>query len=206
MGGNRPKRQHYVPRLLIKNFLNQDGRVWLGDTGTGRVFCTGPGNAFVDSEQYTRYGFGPDAEEKDYRYEEAISNLESEVGPVVAEIVDSVRRRRPPKLSGREVCAIQRFILLQARRTAESRRRVSSRRDPDGVFFEAAASVFVGQGHDPPPKDVLLAEPGMRGVREADTPQRRCAVLSRRSSWSCRRGGEILPGDGSSRGCNRSAE
>jgi hypothetical protein len=161
MGANRPKRQHYVPKLLIKNFLNQDGRVWLGNTETGRVSCTGPVNAFVESEQYTRYGFGPDGEEKDYRYEEAIASLESEVGPVVAEIVDSARGRRPPRLLEREVSAIQRFILLQARRTAESRRRVSSRRDPDELFFEAAASVFVGQGHDPPSKD-LLAEPGMR--------------------------------------------
>ncbi len=162
MGANRPKRQHYVPRFLIKNFLTQDGHIWVGDREEGSVFCTGPDRVFVDSEQYTTYGLGPDAEEKDYDYEEAISRLESEAAPVVAEIVNRARSRRPPRLSARQICTFQRFVFLQSRRTGESRRRVSSRRDPDEVFFEAAASVFVGHGHDPPPKDVLLAEPGVR--------------------------------------------
>ncbi len=162
MGANRPKRQHYVPRLLIKNFLNRDGRVWVGDTETGRVFCTGPVNAFVDSEQYTKYGFGPDADETNYGYEEDISSVESEVEPVVAEIVGSARCRRPPRLSERQACTFKRFVLLQARRTRESRKRVSSQRDPDDVFYEVAASVLTRGGCDPPPQDVLLAEPGMR--------------------------------------------
>lgn len=162
MGANRPKRQHYLPKLLIKNFRNQDGRVWVGDREGGSVFCTGPANAFVDAEQYTKYGFGPDADEKDYSYEQNISSLESEAEPIVSEIVGSARCRRPPSLSERQACTFKRFVLLQARRTRESRQRVSSQRDPDEVFYEAAASVLTRGGYDPPPQDVLLAELGMR--------------------------------------------
>ena len=162
MGANRPKRQHYLPRFLIKNFLTQDGRIWVGDREEGSVFCTGPDRVFVDSEQYTAYGFGPDAEEKDYDYEEAISRLESEAAPVVAEIVDRARSRRPPRLSARQVCTFQRFVFLQSRRTGESRQRVSSQRDPDEILSEVAASVLARGGYDAPPQHMLLGDPSMR--------------------------------------------
>ena len=41
MGDKKPKRQHSVPKVLIKNFLNQAGRVWVGDRERGRVFTQG---------------------------------------------------------------------------------------------------------------------------------------------------------------------
>lgn len=162
MGDNKPKRQHHVPEVIIKNFVNQDRRVWVGDRESGRVFCTGLDNVFVESDQYTRYGFGSDADRRDYGYEMAFSDLESAVGPVVVEIVSSARIGRVPRLSEQQTSTLKRFVLLQARRTRESRQRVSSQRDPDEVFYEAAASVLTAGGYDPPPQDVLLAEEGMR--------------------------------------------
>lgn len=162
MGANRPKRQHYLPKFLIRGFLNQDGRVWVGDRETGNVFCTGPDNVFVDSEQNTRYGFGPDADEKDYGYEGSIQSLESEAAPVVSKIVGCARCRKCPDLSKEEARTFKRFMFLQARRTRESQERVSSPRDPDDVVYEVAASALTEGGFDPPPRDVLLAEPEMR--------------------------------------------
>lgn len=162
MGANRPKRQHYVPRLLIKNFLNQDGRVWVGDRERGNVFCAGPDNVFVDTEQNTTYGFGPDADDKDYGYDRSIQRLESKTAPVVAKIVVCARCRKCPDLSEKQARTFKRFVHLQARRTRESQARVSSQRDPEEVFYEAAASALERGGHNPPPRNVLLAEPGMR--------------------------------------------
>ena len=166
MGANKPKHQHYVPEFIIKNFLNEDGRVWVGDRSTGRVYCSGPANVFVKTEQYTRYTFDGGDVGKDYGYEEAIGCLESTAANVVAKMVGDARRHECPRLSEEQARTFKRFFHLQARRTRESRERVSSQRGHDEVFYEAAVSALEKGGHVPPSQEELLAEAGVREFAE----------------------------------------
>ena len=39
MGANRPKRNHFVPEMLLKNFCDDRGFLWIGDQELGK--CNG---------------------------------------------------------------------------------------------------------------------------------------------------------------------
>ncbi len=54
-----PKRQHYVPKMLLRNFTDENGWLYVFD---GRVPTIGvrrsrPEQAFVQKDFYTRYSY-----------------------------------------------------------------------------------------------------------------------------------------------------
>ena len=55
MEHSEPKRQHYIPEMLLRNFCNPYGRVWVADGA--KVYETHPRNVFVESHLYTRSDF-----------------------------------------------------------------------------------------------------------------------------------------------------
>ena len=108
MGRNPPKRDHYIPQMLLKNFCDGSGRVWVGDGK--KIYSANPKNVFVQGHLYTRSIFGnsprdTDHEdflnsiEKSYEYEERLSEIESRVAPAVQQIVGQVRQGKCPQLS-----------------------------------------------------------------------------------------------------------
>ena len=48
-----PKRQHTVPRFLLKNFADEHGKLHCFDRKRDRTYAATPENAFVESHMYT---------------------------------------------------------------------------------------------------------------------------------------------------------
>ena len=134
MGRNKPKRNHYIPQMLLKNFCGESGRVWVDDGK--KIYSTNPRNVFVQGHLYTKSIFGNSPKdtdhedflnsiEKSYEYEERLSEIESRATPAVQEIVDHVRQGKCPQLSIELRDAWKRFLIAIARRTPESQNRVA---------------------------------------------------------------------------------
>ena len=59
MGSDRSHRHHYIPKMLLKNFCDDDGRLWMGERTGGRIFSSTPKNVFVIRDLNTSYDFPP---------------------------------------------------------------------------------------------------------------------------------------------------
>ena len=52
MISNSPKRHHYIPQFLLKNFLDDSGRFWVFDREEGKPHQGTPTNTFVRRNLY----------------------------------------------------------------------------------------------------------------------------------------------------------
>lgn len=139
MPANLPRRQHFIPQMILKHFADEKGMLWVGHRDKGHVFRQNRRKVFVQRDLYTRYpysGGSPDAE-----YETRLSQIESEVSPILDRIINEVRDRRQPDLSPGELLTVQQFLFSLARRTPESQKRISRNQDAEEVFFQAATAL-----------------------------------------------------------------
>ena len=157
MSNNETKRQHYIPRMLLKRFCDAEGFIYVGDRTTRTVFRQNLSNAFVKNHQYTRFLY--EDESRSMEYESRLSDIESAVAPVLEEVVSSLNANRLPDLSDAARLALKRFVFSLARRTRESQSRVAAMNDDGEAFYQAVCRLAEEQNHPQlPSKETLLSD------------------------------------------------
>ena len=174
MRNSDPKRQHYIPEMILRRFTDSDGLIWVGD-GT-KVFPTNPKNAFVAGHLYTKSDFSNaqkdgsteaffDSIEKSDEYENHLNEIESKAGPVIEQVVKQARRGRCPQLSPCLNDALKRFIVAQACRTPEAQARVQASHGIEDPFFDAFKQNADLDGYPLPNKDLLYQNTAITKVK-----------------------------------------
>ena len=97
MNSNDPKRHHYIPKMLLNNFLDDKDRIWIYDKNGGKLYQGTPINTFVQRNLYRTLSF--DHENYSYEAEEELSRIESHAAPVIRRIIKCARNNEYPKLS-----------------------------------------------------------------------------------------------------------
>ena len=172
---NAPVGQHYNPVMLLRNFCDSDGLIWVSDGN--KVYRTNPTNVFKIRHLYTRLDFTNasrgvghqafiDSVEKSYEHEDQLSELEARAAPAVRQIAERARNGNPPQLSVKLRNSLKRFIIAMARRTPESQARVAVSNDLDDVFYETSQRVAELNGQSLPPKEKLYQDPRFRELEE----------------------------------------
>jgi len=117
-----PKLHHYVPRFYLNYFLGSDGKLWIYDKETAKVFSAGPNRIAAESQFYripeALGGHDPLAIEK------SLSELEGRASVVVARIVRDTSEISPGgriSISGEERVLISEYLSVQYFRTLELR-------------------------------------------------------------------------------------
>ena len=175
MGYNSPKRQHYIPKMLLKRFADADDLIWVNDGSN--VFKTNYGNAFSIGHLYTRAKFGNTPKgasydeflssvQKSYEHEESLGRIESDAEPAVQRIVETARQGKCPQLPPRLREAWKRFFVGMARRTPESQDRVAESAISMDAFYEAAKRVADQDDHPLPAIEELYQAPRVLELRE----------------------------------------
>ena len=172
MISNRPKRHHYIPQMLLKNFLDDSGRLWVYDKIRRKIYRTIPKNVFVEKDLYTTYSFDHVEEnigyeefldniEKNYEYETRIlgEELESKAAPIILRIIEQARCKQCPQLSPEQAVICKRFVLAMARRTPESQERVSSGKYSHDTFYEIVKTRADELNYDLPDKVTFYQDP-----------------------------------------------
>ena len=131
---SRPKRQHTVPAMLLRNFTGLDGKLHCFDLLRDRAYELSPENAFVESHAYT---FRSPTKADSYRVESALAVLEGHAKGVIDQIVDCARAGSVPRLSNGGKDVLDEFVLLQFRRSAAARRRALEANDRERFLDEA---------------------------------------------------------------------
>ncbi|MBY5329941.1 DUF4238 domain-containing protein [Rhizobium leguminosarum] len=113
-----PKRHHYVPEMLQKNFVDEDDRLWTFDSRNRErgVWRSSYENLFLEGHLYSY--IHPDGT-KDPSLEKSFSELESEAAPVTRKIIDAARRGSCPELTTAERLTWDVFFYQQWRRVPD---------------------------------------------------------------------------------------
>ena len=116
---SQPKRQHYIPKMLLKRFADDNGLLCVcrRDEEKLEFRTVSPKNAFVVRHLYTnRDGFG----NPDTSVEADLGDIESAASPVIDRIVNCSLDGNCPRLSADEREKLVRFIIHQHRRIPEN--------------------------------------------------------------------------------------
>lgn len=159
-----PKRHHYVPQMLLDGFADADG--WLHwcrlDIDDKIVRPARPLELFQRKHLYSILS---EAGEKDPDIELRLSRMESDTGPVIRRIVESVRAGRIPELAPAEKHIWYNFFHMQWRRTPEAQQSAASDEDMAQIFDETV-------------EDLRSAFPERRAEIDAlDTPANRARSI-----------------------------
>ena len=167
MGANRPKRNHYIPEMLLKNFCDDRGLLWVADQKRGKCYKTNPTNVFVQSKLYVKHDYSQATDS--YEYEESLSKIEGEAEPAISSLIEQARCRRNPQLNPELNNHFKKFIMALARRTPESQESVFSGldRDFEEVFDSVAADVFRQGGYDVPEKEWFERDSDVLKLKQA---------------------------------------
>lgn len=169
-----PTNQHYIPKVLLKNFCDSHGLIWVWDGA--KVYPTTPKKAFRIKDLYTRRDFTNattdaghqtflDSIEKSYEYEERLSKLENQTDPVIQQIIERARNGKPPQLSVESRDIFRRFVFAMARRTPESQERVVAEK-PEEAFYKMSKLRAEADGHQWPSKEDLYQVPSIHDLKD----------------------------------------
>lgn len=161
MKTNNPKGQHYIPKMLLKYFCDDEGYLWVGDTTTKQAWKSKPCNAFKVTHLYTRSTFSTatgGSPQHDFKYEEALSKLESVAAPIVERVLSQARRCECPSLTLEEETAIKEFMFAMARRTPESQQRAIATQSFEDIYYKVAKQVADSRGYVLPDKKELYED------------------------------------------------
>lgn len=121
-----PKRHHFVPQLLIRNFAAGNGHVqfYSKDAAASGIVARNPQKVFVRQHLYTR--FEQDGI-KDVSQEHAFGELENAAAPVIRKIINAARQVRVPGLRLDKKLTWDAFLYEQWRRVPDLRTELFTR-------------------------------------------------------------------------------
>ncbi len=116
---NRPKRQHFVPKMLLRNFTEKPSKkeqlYFFRNSGEKFVKKTSINNLCVESQIYTLFN----NEEKDFLAEDAFRDLENKTVEVAEKIIKAARNGKQPGLTCSEKKTLDWFLFCQWNRVPE---------------------------------------------------------------------------------------
>ena len=115
---NEPIRQHFVPRMLLRNFTDAKRRLHSFDKNLqeNRIRKSGVKKFCAENDIYTVYD---EHGNKDFSVEKAFSDLENICAPIIRKIIETARVGKPPGLISPEKSALNLFLLCQCSRVPD---------------------------------------------------------------------------------------
>ncbi len=110
-----PKRQHVIPKMLLKNFQDSDGKLLAYNKAERRYFKAVPDNLFVQKHRYTQYR--PEEDDQKFEVENRLSEIESVAAPIIQRIVKCRKVKLYPPLAEEEGDAVKLFWMTFFLRT-----------------------------------------------------------------------------------------
>ena len=150
MGSNIPRRHHYIPRMLLNNFCDDDCQLWVGDKFRSKIYKSHVSNVFVQRNLYATFDFA--SKQYSHEYDQVLGGVEQMANPVVQKIIYQARCGEFPRLSQDQEICLKRFLLSIYRRTPESQALLSSEWASLDIYYETAKIVAKNANIVPPDK------------------------------------------------------
>ncbi len=120
-----PKKHHFLPLTLLRNFTNSDGKFWVCDKRANKsIFLSRPEDVFFKKHLYSTLD---DNGEKNPQLEIDFSKLEGVFSVVLKKILKNVRENRLPNLTYEEKKLWDIYFYFQWKRIPEKTNSLMSR-------------------------------------------------------------------------------
>ena len=115
---NEQTRQHFVPKMLLRNFTDAEGRLYSFSKNLpeGRVRKSSVKRFCVENDIYTVYD---EHGNRDVSAEKDFARLEGETGEIIKKIKEAARAGKRPGLNSSEKKTLDRFLLCQCSRVPD---------------------------------------------------------------------------------------
>ncbi|MDV3251122.1 DUF4238 domain-containing protein [Devosia sp. BK] len=135
---NAPHRHHYIPRMILRNFLNDRRGLYFWRRGfpVGDIKSTKPENLFVEDDLYTIVG---DEGERDVSVEHGFAKMETSGAHLIRQLVDIVRAGKKPRLEEATWEFLQHFRYFADKRSSAWHSRFLSDDEFNAVMAEVAS-------------------------------------------------------------------
>ena len=158
MTSNLPTATHYIPKFLLRNFVDHSGFLCILDKKTGKLYKNTPENAFFENHLTRMYDF--ESGEYSYEAEKMLSDIESQAAPVVCKIINCARERQNPSLSSIERRYWSLFYQSMCRRNPEFAEEMLRHDERfDDVFYMACERLLRQHGMKVPNREHLDLNP-----------------------------------------------
>lgn len=123
---SRPKRHHYIPQMILRNFANADGGLffWRRTFPPGEIKTTWTDNLFVESDLYTLFD---SAGAPDTSLESGFSKLESTGADFLRQLLVIVRAGGVPKPDAGAWHFWRQFLYYQMKRAPAYMRSIAAK-------------------------------------------------------------------------------
>lgn len=118
-----PKRHHFVPEVILKRFVDEDGWLQLYSRRDRRTRPTKPSNAFCEGHLYSEIDRDG---HKDPRVELELSWLERAIEPILSKFELSAQTGELPNLSAADLLIWRFFFVVQWRRVPDLHQTVAT--------------------------------------------------------------------------------
>lgn len=168
MSQNKPRKSHYIPKFLLKNFTDDKGFLWCANLKTQCIFRTKPRKIFNERDLYISHNISPSISdiqyETDYVTREGqLSKLEGQTAPIVSRIINKARQGQNPKLSNEEHRIFIGFFFSMFRRNFNLIGRMQD--DFAETYYQAVMKVSAKTGFPLPTEDGLYKNPRIVEIR-----------------------------------------
>lgn len=159
-----PKRNHYIPMMLLNNFVNDDGHLCVFDKSRSRFYWTNPKNLFVENHLYRQFNF--DTKCYDYGSETTLSDIESKAAPVIGHIMERARDGKFPALSPQQKYTWNQFYHASCRRNPVISEEVLKLEEHfEGIFHVEVERIFLQGGMLPIDRNSLDRNPEIAAAK-----------------------------------------
>ena len=129
------RNNHYIPKMLLKNFTNEDGNLYFYDKRMRRrrILPTVPEKLYMERDLYTLCDEGGNIDDS---AERLFAELERKTAPVLKKIITATRTRKEPGLTPSERRMLDHYSYCQWARVPETAYYVLDRSSERNAFRE----------------------------------------------------------------------
>ena len=164
MTKNKPTKQHFNPKMILKNFTDQQNNLWYFDKAKGIFEQRTPKGVFWEKHRYTRYVDG--GAWGDWEAEDKLAGIENEAEPVFGTIIDAARLGLVPMLSAEKQAICVRFYVYMVHRNPKWASEMLREMGMDDAIYEGICIALNRVGMPPPTKEVFDTAEGFREIKK----------------------------------------
>ncbi|WHU03678.1 DUF4238 domain-containing protein [Sphingomonas sp. NIBR02145] len=123
-----PKLHHYVPQFHLRRFADEQGRLWVWDKQSDRIFRTLPGGIAAEKQFYRLTQYEADGHDP-LTMERQLSEMEGEVSLITGQWLEWLSQMEPPEkvlIPRINRWIVARYLAVQLLRTLDTREFLSA--------------------------------------------------------------------------------
>ena len=164
MDSDKPKRNHVIPQMLLRNFVDESQYLHVLNKRKPKPYKSTPRKAFVERNGYVRHRDG--GEQDDYEVERKLGEIEGAAAPAIERIIASARHGDFPKLSSEHQRAWKRFFFTSHLRNRDRASQILNELGHDNVTYGVICRALSQQGLPYPARELYDSDPQWANIRK----------------------------------------